>query len=151
MKDKEVYLPNGFWLILVFFIGAILNWFNVFAPLHEIWHLIFGWMDGAAPGGWTYVTHRGPLNNVALYAGYFGEIISFFAAMTLFLLKLRFSWAILFLGAAHATPVYGWNGSDFAEFHPGALFAWWCVFWLVVMWIMYMTIFIRVAWLTRGN
>ena len=148
-KKEKVHIPNVGILIILFAAGGAANWYNVLAPLHEMWHVLFGIMEGAT-SGWSTTYSDEPLNSVSIYSGYFGEMIAYFAIMSYSIVKLRFKMATFFLGAAHLTLPYGWVGTDFYSVpHPGMIFAVWCITWVAVMWVEYIYIIQRINSLTK--
>ncbi|MCF7949502.1 MAG: hypothetical protein K9M94_13010 [Spirochaetia bacterium] len=157
MKKKKVKVPGVGTLFIMFVLGAVGVWYHVFAPIHEFWHVLFGIVEGAEWVLWNGTAYNNvntlyQVNNISIYAGYFGEMLALSVIIVFLLTKYKFKLATLFFGAMHCTAWYAWEGSDWHYVtQPGMVWVYWSAFWLIVTWILYLYITIRVSSLTKGN
>jgi hypothetical protein len=84
----------------MFFAGAVASFFNFLAIVHELWHVFGAFVSGARvyEVDWAGVSFA-PATLVALAAGYYGEMLVWFALSTWLVLRNRVYFASFYLGA----------------------------------------------------
>lgn len=128
---KNHYKIN-YLLFLLF--GAIAGWFNVFAPLHEVWHLWFAiWSQGDPTMKWTSVAYTiGTGNTILTLSGFFGEVLLEAGLSLYFLNKGKFKLAGLLAGVLVSSAFYATRSTDFARYF-------WSIWGLHTAWVFFVS------------
>lgn len=130
--------------VVMAIIGGALAWFNVFAPLHEIWHFWFSSFSGGDPiitWNATYI-ERGTANTIMALSGFYGEILLEAALSLYFLNRAKFGLSGLFMGVMVSTTFYAPMSSDFAKYEHyiwGLYTSWWIFVSVAIVFVLIIT------------